>query len=219
MWKDEPKGASPYIQSWGKPAIDALLKRDPARLEAEAIQHCELVVKKHGSVKHPTHGTLASLARAHLASLRNPVDLDRVAPEIEGEDIEGKPLKLSQFRGKVVLLSFWGNSFPPCRDTYASQRELVKKMAGKPFVLLGVNGDADRAALKKFQTTQKLPWRSWWDGGVGGPIATRWEVDLWPTVILLDHKGVVQGLWTGWPERKDLEEALAKVLKGAEKGK
>jgi hypothetical protein len=64
---------------------------------------------------------------------------------------------------------------------------------------------------------EKLSWRSWWDGGgVGGPIATRWEIDLWPSVVLIDHKGVVRAFYSGWPERKVLDAEIDKWVKAAE---
>ncbi len=76
---------------------------------------------------------------------------------------------------------------------YPHERSLVTRLEGKPFVLLGVNSDTDREKLKEVLTKEKITWRSFWDGGkVGGPIATRWNVEMWPTVYLLDHRGVIR---------------------------
>lgn len=66
-------------------------------------------------------------------------------------------------------------------------------MAGRPFVLLGVNTDEDRKAIKAVIAKQKLDWRSWWDeGSTEGPIATQWQVANWPTMYVIDDKGVIQ---------------------------
>lgn len=63
-----------------------------------------------------------------------------------------------------------------------------------------------------------LTWRSWWDGGnVGGPIATRWEIDHWPTVVVIDHKGVVRDVTPGWPPAKELDALLDKLVDEAGK--
>ena len=51
---------------------------------------------------------MGEVAEAALFKLRH-LSIGRVAPEIEGEDIFGKKLKLSDYRGKVVVLSFWGH--------------------------------------------------------------------------------------------------------------
>jgi peroxiredoxin len=47
-------------------------------------------------------------ARGYLFEMRN-LAIGKVAPEIEGEDVDGKKFKLSDYRGKVVMLSFWGD--------------------------------------------------------------------------------------------------------------
>jgi hypothetical protein len=76
---------------------------------------------------------------------------------------------------------------------YPHERSLVKRLAGKPFVLLGINSDANRTALKKVLEKERITWRSWWDAGsTGGPIATKWNVSGWPTIYVLDAQGVIR---------------------------
>ena len=76
---------------------------------------------------------------------------------------------------------------------YPSERSLVKRLANEPFALLGVNSDSDRDALKKVLVKENITWRSWWDGGsTHGPIATEWNVSAWPTMYVLDAKGVIR---------------------------
>jgi hypothetical protein len=76
---------------------------------------------------------------------------------------------------------------------YPHERSLVKRLEGKPFVLIGVNSDSDREKLKEVLKKENITWRSFWDGGkIGGPIATRWNVHGWPTIYVLDHQGVIR---------------------------
>ena len=76
---------------------------------------------------------------------------------------------------------------------YPHERSLVKRLEGKPFVLLGINSDADREKLKQVLTKERITWRSWWDGGsTSGPIASKWNVTGWPTIYVLDAKGVIR---------------------------
>ena len=76
---------------------------------------------------------------------------------------------------------------------YPHERSLVKRLEKKPFALLGVNSDTDRVATQRAIKDNGLDWRSWWDGGgVGGPIATRWKINRWPTVYVIDAKGVIR---------------------------
>ncbi|HIA18413.1 MAG TPA: redoxin domain-containing protein [Planctomycetaceae bacterium] len=76
---------------------------------------------------------------------------------------------------------------------YPHERSLVKRLAGKPFALLGVNSDKDREVLKDVMTEKEITWRSWWDGGsTRGPIASQFNVSGWPTIYVLDSKGVIR---------------------------
>src|SRR5262245_21803510 len=75
---------------------------------------------------------------------------------------------------------------------YPHERSLVQRMEGKKFALLGVNSDP-KANLERAITREKMTWRSWWDGGsTEGPIARRWNVSGWPTIYVLDAKGVIR---------------------------
>lgn len=112
------------------------------------------------------------------------------APEIEGVDTEGKPLKLSDFRGKVVLLSFWADFCVPCRDLFPHERSLVEKHKGRPFVLLGVNVDGKREDAQERVLSDKLTWRSWWDGE--RRIHDRFGLSAIPALILIDGEGIVR---------------------------
>jgi hypothetical protein len=69
----------------------------------------------------------------------------------------------------------------------------VKKFSGKPFVLLGVNSDQDRQALRQTLVDEEITWQSWWDDGrVDGPIHTTWQIEQRPSIHLLDAQGVIR---------------------------
>jgi hypothetical protein len=101
---------------------------------------------------------------------------------------------------------------------YPHERSLVKAMENKPFALLGINSDGSKDALKEVLEKEKMTWRSWWDGGsTRGPIATKWNVHGWPTMYVVDNKGVIRHKWVGSPGDKVLDEAIEKLVKQAEK--
>ena len=76
---------------------------------------------------------------------------------------------------------------------YPHERSLVKKLKDKPFALLGVNSDEDLEALKPRLEEENITWRSFWNGGsTSGPISTAWNVRGWPTIYVLDEKGVIR---------------------------
>jgi hypothetical protein len=101
---------------------------------------------------------------------------------------------------------------------FPHERSLVKKMEGKPFALVGVNSDPDRDALKEVLKKEEITWRSFWNGkeGTGGPISAKWNVGGWPTLYVLDHKGIIRHKWVGSPAGNVLDEAIEKLVKEAE---
>ena len=102
---------------------------------------------------------------------------------------------------------------------YPHERSLVKKLVDKPFTLIGVNSDVNLEELKKVLEEEKITWRSFWNGkeGTRGPIATDWNVHGWPTLYLIDHKGVIRNKWIGGPEEEKLDAAIDKLVEAAQK--
>ncbi|MBI2948849.1 MAG: TlpA family protein disulfide reductase [Verrucomicrobia bacterium] len=102
---------------------------------------------------------------------------------------------------------------------YPHERSLVKRLEGRPFVLLGVNSDP-KERLRKVLEQENITWRSWWDGGsTGGPIAQAWGIRGWPTLFLIDHKGVIRHQHLGSPGGEVLDEELEKLIAEAEAAK
>jgi hypothetical protein len=99
---------------------------------------------------------------------------------------------------------------------YPHERSLVEKFKDKPFALIGVNSDTDRDKLKKRMAEEKITWRSFWNGpdGTGGPIAKAWNVSGWPTIYVLDGKGVIRFKNL---HGQQLDKAIEDLLKELEK--
>src|SRR4051794_25538560 len=94
---------------------------------------------------------------------------------------------------------------------YPHERSLVERLKDKPFALIGINSDADKEKLKKRLTEEKITWRSFWNGpkGTDGPISHAWNVRAWPTLYVLDHKGVIR--FKDLPN-KELDKAVDQLL-------
>jgi hypothetical protein len=98
------------VKGWGTYALGRVLRaedRSGQRSLAEAEKLFEEVAAKYGDVK-AYEKTLADSAKGELFELRN-LAVGQTAPEIEGQDVEGKKFKLSDYRGKVVVIDFWGD--------------------------------------------------------------------------------------------------------------
>src|SRR5438046_320259 len=101
---------------------------------------------------------------------------------------------------------------------YPHERSLVKTLADKPFALIGVNSDRDKEQLKKDMEENQITWRSFWNGpeGTGGPISKAWSIQGWPTLFVIDHKGVLRHKYLGSPGEKVLDEVIENLVKEAE---
>jgi len=77
-------------------------------------------------------------------------------PALTLKDLEGGSHRLSDYRGKVILVNFWATWCGPCRDEMPSIQELKNKLAGKPFVVLAVNLDEPESRIRKFLSQMKL---------------------------------------------------------------
>lgn len=166
------------------------------RSETQRNQLAELlqnVIDQYGELKYKGRTTYGEAASRELFDLQR-LQVGMVAPEIEGSDLDEVPFKLSDYRGKVVMLDFWGHWCPPCRAMYPHEQEITRKLADKPFVLLGVNSDADLGEAREAVSSENLSWRHFWNGPTGtrGPISTQWNVEGWPTVYLIDQAGVIR---------------------------
>ena len=143
--------------------------------------------------------TLGQVAEARLDDWHN-LAVGKLAPEIKGIDVYGKSLKLSDYRGKVVAVIFWGTWCGPCMREIPRQKALVERMKGRPFAMLGVNTDADAAVARKVMEAQGVTWSNWHDRqgleravlSIDGPIAKLYHVRGYPTVYVIDAEGKIR---------------------------
>jgi peroxiredoxin len=182
---------------------------DPQALYDEAGRLFERTISEFREIKTPRGTPLAEIAQGGLLELRN-LSVGKVAPDIEGKDADGVAFKLSDYRGKVVVVTFSGNWCGPCRAMYPDERELVKQFKDKPFALLSVSTDAERATLQKSIKDAEITWRCWWEGGLEGPICKSWNITSFPTVYVLDGTGTIRFKDVRGPS---LEDAVKTLLK------
>ena len=93
---------------------------------------------------------------------------------------------------------------------YPHERSLVQKMEGKPFALIGVNTDPNRDTAKNAVISEKLTWRSFYDQSTSGPIDSAWHVNSWPTIYVIDDRGVIRFKNV---RGDDLDRAVEQLLK------
>ncbi|MES2829353.1 MAG: AhpC/TSA family protein [Bacteroidota bacterium] len=136
------------------------------------------------------------------------------APEFTQNDTAGRPISLSNFRGKYVLLNFWASWCGPCRDENPYIRELYQNFKNRYFTILGVSLDgADgKAAWIKAINDDNLMWtqvsdlKHW-----NNKVSTLFCVTAIPKNFLIDPNGIIIGKSLDFEELKGkLEELLPK---------
>ncbi len=166
----------------------------------------------------PTH---AAFADAQLAELKivTALAVGKPAPDVETLLLDGKKVKLSDYKGKVVLLDIWATWCGPCRAMIPHEREMVKKLKDKPFVLVSVSTDDKKETLTEFLDKEPMPWVHWWDNGRNNPVAKKYRVRAYPTLYLIDHSGVIKQKWVGSPGNDKLDKAVEEAVEAAIKAK
>jgi thiol-disulfide isomerase/thioredoxin len=183
---------------------EAVAKAQPQAKEAEVL-YAE-IVEKAGDQAGLRR--LVAEAKANLEELRT-LGIGKTMPELEGKDLDDQPVKLSDYRGKVVVLDVWATWCGPCRAMIPHERELVERLAGKPFALISVSCDEKKETLTEFLEKEKMPWVHWWDGK-SGPVAKALNLRYYPTIYVLDANGVIR--YRG-PRGAKMDAAVDKLLK------
>jgi len=182
-------------EAWRDTASDAL------RQFARRLQTGRLSSLQEGTVlahldqigrSRPDATTLVAGPRRMISALT----VGKTAPDITGADLDGRPLKLGDFRDKVVVLVFSADWCAICKTQAPYERFLLERYDKWPFALLGVETGSSREAARLAQSTGAVAHRSWWDapvsGETSGPIAASWNVTGWPASYVIDGDGVIR---------------------------
>jgi peroxiredoxin len=185
-----------------------LRKRNVDDLAREAKGLYEQTIASYGDLATRRTVSLGELAKGELFDLTS-LSVGKQAPDIVGRDVDGKPLKLSDYRGKVVVLTFSGNWCPGCVGMYPHERRMVERLKDLPFALLSVTTDEDVKTLQAAKASGEITWRCWWDG-TNGPISIQWGINEFPSIFVVDATGVIRYKKV---RGEQLDEAVDSLLK------
>jgi thiol-disulfide isomerase/thioredoxin/predicted esterase len=158
---------------------------------------------------------LNKMAQAQLKELRFRA-IGKPAPEITGIDLDGQPIALSQYRGRAVMLNFWGTWCFPCMKLVPHERELAARFQGQPFEIVGVNCDGDVDKARNAVARTGMTWRSFRNqAGNSQAITSDWKVLGYPTVYLIDHHGMIRKRWIGSPPPDELAQMTGTLVDAA----
>jgi len=176
-------GVHQFLQSESQ--IDPDL-RDRAR--TAATDYFQSLIADYADIKIQGF-PLEDLAGTKLFELNN-IGVGLPAPEITGQDQEGKAMNLSDFRGSHVLLIFWGDWCHSCHHLAEQITQLQSQVSPEKLTILGINTDIPEKAKAKFASSP-FPARCWLDGSTSGPITSEWSLRHFPTLHLIGPDGIM----------------------------
>lgn len=151
------------------------------------------------------------------ACSRTPEPESKPAPDFEAKALDGKTLRLSGLRGKVVLLDFWATWCGPCEETIPHLLELYRLHGARGLEIVGISVDDTDSDVPPFVAQH----------GMRYPVVVDSDKDLLelygvrsiPTSVLVDREGRIRGRWLGSGDEveRELEAAVLKLLAEPEK--
>ena len=133
-------------------------------------------------------------------------------PPLALRDAQGREHKLSDYRGKVIVLNFWATWCDPCREEMPSMQRLQDKLAGKPFAILAVDYGEGVPRVNDF--LKKVPVRFTVLLDRDTSAASAWKVKVLPTTLVLDSRHRIRYSVVGdleW-DSPEVEGAIRKLL-------
>ena len=130
------------------------------------------------------------------------IEIGSTAPDFTGHTTDGEEISLSDYRGQVVLLDFWGAWCSPCQRSMPHLDDLVTQYTDQGLVAVIVSTDIEKQDAIDFLSTNNLTQliSVWEPGGKNGnPIDLLYNVTLYPTTFVLDRQGVIRWISTGYP--------------------
>lgn len=138
----------------------------------------------------------------------------KVAPDAEFAPLRGREtLKLSAFRGKVVLLDFWASWCVPCQEELPLLDDMAGRLSSKGVEFIGVSIDEEKSDAERF-LEQKKSWSLKLGHDPEQAGAKLFNPPKMPTSYVIDRQGVVKHVNAGF-ERDDVEKVEAQLIAAA----
>lgn len=133
------------------------------------------------------------------------------APEFEFVDIHGISRRLIDYRGKVVLLDFWGTWCEPCKVAVPGLVAVYERYHARGFDIIGIAAEDKREVLLTFTAEKRMNWPQTIEDD-NGPIATLYRITGWPSYFLIGPDGRIVVAAPGWGDI-DIAGEVAKLFK------
>ena len=113
-----------------------------------------------------------------------------MVPDFSATDLDGKPISIEAYRGKVVLVDFWAVWCGPCIAEMPNVKKVYEKYKDKGFDIIGISLDTDGTRLRDFLKENDIPWRQVFSGeGWDSPVSRQYGIYSIPNMWLIDKEG------------------------------
>ncbi len=187
---------------------------------ASALLGLLLAVASGCAPKKPAAAAPAvpALLPAEASPLFQAVGMQVPKSEMMAEDftldlLDGKAVKLSDYRGKVVFLNFWATWCPPCRSEMPAMQALHEKLKGRGLVILAVDLAEKPDAVRAYIRDAKLTFPVLMD--TTGEVGVAWGAQSIPTTYIIDKGGrvIARGIGAQWKwESAEIVALFEKLL-------
>lgn len=141
----------------------------------------------------------------------------KAAPDFTVKTKGGKSFKLSEAKGKVLVLDFWATWCGPCRESFPLLEKLSKKHKKDAFELVAINIDDTPADVDDFLASTDVHFTIGFDPGGEKVAGKKYPIPTMPTTYVIDASGKVRHVHAGFHdgEAEELEAEVTKLLKTA----
>jgi thiol-disulfide isomerase/thioredoxin len=165
----------------------------------------------------PRRLAVIAFSAAVLASPAQPAELKpwtgaAAPPPFTLRDLQGREHRLSDYKGKVVVLNFWATWCEPCREEMPSMQRLQDRLAGKPFAILALDFGEGEARIREFLQKVPVKFTILLDRDSG--VARAWRVRVLPITFVIDANQRIRYSVLGdtdWSSPA-VEQAIRKLL-------
>lgn len=135
-----------------------------------------------------------------------------MAPNFELESLDGEVVKLSDFRGKIVLLDFWATWCGPCKVQMKKLKELKSLVNEDEVVIISIDVGESKSIVQEFISKEEVDWLVLLD--LRGFTAKSYGIRAIPTLFIIDKEGLIREKYVGVTSTQTLLSAIEALISG-----
>jgi thiol-disulfide isomerase/thioredoxin len=161
---------------------------------AEMFKQLQLDFPGTASAKKADQAIAGIKQGEEARKIQEALAIDSAFPDFDVKDLDGKPLKVANFKGKVVMIDFWATWCGPCVGEVPNVAAVYQKYHDKGFEIIGVSLDreGDKDKMISFTKEHNMPWPQFYDGKYWqNELSVKYGIRSIPATFLLDGSGKI----------------------------